>query len=237
MEHTLRWTFEGRDRQGKTVFPETQVTLSHVPSFPYISTDERGGGFNSGTTKNIKMWFPKADIGDSDPHSIIHGKLKLSGKHPFADALWAAEVWTLEEITITHVGEIDAEEPLLVVEMTYADCSCIQSPPRPVKFVELKTAYHWYCEQCGADNFALPMKAELTPEMREKTYREMHNLKEEWIPLPEGWDNFQMVQIPFFVRCSSCGMEFSTKDERWLPPNDDEVPPWHTETPPNPCVN
>ena len=83
--------------------------------------------------------------------------------------------------------------------------------PEPVH-VELKTAYHWHCENCAAVNFALPEKAELTEAQREEAYREFHEM-EEWEELPEGWERFDMVWIPDFVTCSECGETFGTLDE------------------------
>ena len=79
--------------------------------------------------------------------------------------------------------------------------------------VELKTAYHWNCDECGADNFALPVKAELTDEKREEVFREIHQLQE-WDTLPPDWQYFELVQIPNVVACSSCRTQFSTIDER-----------------------
>ena len=82
-----------------------------------------------------------------------------------------------------------------------------------MKVVELQTAYHWYCPHCDAANYALPQKAEFTKEGREEAYRDFHGL-EEWEELPEGWDQFEMVQIPHIVRCFACHEEFKTIDER-----------------------
>lgn len=82
-----------------------------------------------------------------------------------------------------------------------------------MRIVELKTAYHWHCDECAAENFALPQKAELTQEEREEAFREVHQL-EEWAELPEGWENFELVHIPKVVTCTDCGAEFLTMDER-----------------------
>lgn len=82
-----------------------------------------------------------------------------------------------------------------------------------MKIVELKTAYHWHCEDCGADNFALPQKAEMTGEDREEAFRRFHGL-DQYAELPDRWQDFELVMIPDFVECSRCGSEFSTDDER-----------------------
>ena len=79
--------------------------------------------------------------------------------------------------------------------------------------VELQVAYHWHCERCGESNFALPQKAELTPEEREGSYRLYHDL-DAWQALPEDWADFELVEIPETVRCEACGTEFATIDER-----------------------
>jgi len=79
--------------------------------------------------------------------------------------------------------------------------------------VELKTAYHWHCEECGRENFDLPSKAEMTDEDREDAFRKFHEL-DEWVQLPEGWKQFEMVWIPDYVTCVHCGETFGTVDER-----------------------
>lgn len=80
------------------------------------------------------------------------------------------------------------------------------------KTVELKMAYHWICERCSADNFALPSREELTDEDREEAYRIYHAL-DEWSELPEGWKDFDFVWKPRTVTCQNCGETFETKDE------------------------
>jgi hypothetical protein len=79
--------------------------------------------------------------------------------------------------------------------------------------VELKTAYFWWCEECGEVNFALPKKAELTEDGKEEAYREYHGLSP-WDELPDGWQDFELVMIPETVHCQKCGREFATYDER-----------------------
>ncbi len=78
--------------------------------------------------------------------------------------------------------------------------------------VELKTAYHWHCERCSAENFALPQKAEMTKQDAEEAYRHFHGL-EDWEELPLRWDEVELVQIPDTVKCTECGGEFLTMDE------------------------
>lgn len=79
--------------------------------------------------------------------------------------------------------------------------------------VELRTAYHWHCENCAQENFALPQKAELTDSDRESAFRNFMQL-DDWAELPEGWEHFELVHIPAKVVCSACGTEFETMDER-----------------------
>lgn len=81
-----------------------------------------------------------------------------------------------------------------------------------MRTVELKTAFHWHCDDCSAENFSLPQKAEMTDEEAEAAYREFHEL-DRWQSLPPGWRCFEMVQRPDWVRCSQCGNAFATKDE------------------------
>lgn len=79
--------------------------------------------------------------------------------------------------------------------------------------VELKTAYWWHCEECAAENFTMPMKAEMTDSDAEELFRESHSLHE-WESLPDNYRDFEMVCIPDEVTCSECGTNFATKDER-----------------------
>lgn len=79
--------------------------------------------------------------------------------------------------------------------------------------VELKTAYHWHCAACSAVNFALPEKVEMTDADREAAYREFHGLGA-WESLPSGWEDFEVVCIPPYVKCNGCRGLFATRDER-----------------------
>jgi len=78
--------------------------------------------------------------------------------------------------------------------------------------VELKTAFHWHCDECSQENFALPQKVELTDEDADRAYRWHHGL-DDWCDLPEGWRQFEIVSIPDKVRCSNCDEVFLTMDE------------------------
>ena len=79
--------------------------------------------------------------------------------------------------------------------------------------VELQTAYRWCCPSCGEENFALPRKMEFTDDSREDAYRHFHEL-DEWSPLPDGWEQFEMVHLPDEVTCQHCQGRFTTTDER-----------------------
>lgn len=70
--------------------------------------------------------------------------------------------------------------------------------------VELQQAFHWHCDACGASNFSLPWKAELTDEAAEEAYRKFHML-DDWQELPDGWRDFEIVTIPRQVKCNQCG--------------------------------
>ncbi len=80
-----------------------------------------------------------------------------------------------------------------------------------MKTVELQTAFHWYCEECSYENFALPQKAELNDEAREAAFRQFHQL-DEWAELPEQWAQFEIVCVPDIVICNDCKTEFNTVD-------------------------
>lgn len=80
-----------------------------------------------------------------------------------------------------------------------------------MRTVELKAAFHWHCEDCGLENFALPRKAELHDDEREAAYRRFNDL-DEWAELPEGWREFELVMVPERVTCQ-CGATFGTLDE------------------------
>lgn len=81
-----------------------------------------------------------------------------------------------------------------------------------MKTVELKTAYHWNCEECGADNFSVGMKAEFGPGEREESFREFHDMAS-YEELPENWEKFEMVCIPETVTCKECKAKFSAVNE------------------------
>lgn len=78
--------------------------------------------------------------------------------------------------------------------------------------VEMSTAFSWWCEDCGELNFALPRKSELTDEEAEEAFRAFHDL-EDWAELPEGWRQFELVQIPPIVKCSKCDSQFEGENE------------------------
>lgn len=82
-----------------------------------------------------------------------------------------------------------------------------------MRTVELRTAYHWFCEECSRENFALPQKAEMTEEEREEAFRRFHDL-DGFAELPEDWRQFEMVMVPETVTCAECGTEFNAIDER-----------------------
>lgn len=89
-----------------------------------------------------------------------------------------------------------------------------------MRTVELKTAYHWNCDECGADNFDLGIKPEFGPGEKEEFFRNIHGL-EDFSELPEDWEKFEAVAIPDVVTCCECGEVFATIDER-LMEDDDE---------------
>ncbi len=74
---------------------------------------------------------------------------------------------------------------------------------------ELKTAYHWHCEHCSAENFALPAKTELTEYEREMAFRQHYEMSH-WEALPDDWQLFELVWIPDEVTCEECGATFPT---------------------------
>lgn len=81
-----------------------------------------------------------------------------------------------------------------------------------MRTVELNTAYHWHCDDCGADNFSLALRVEFPPGEHEQAYRHLNDL-DDWADLPEDWDQFELVTIPTTVQCSECGREFATVED------------------------
>ena len=80
------------------------------------------------------------------------------------------------------------------------------------KIVELRTAYHWWCETCGVENFSLPQKAELTDEQAEYAYRQLHGM-DDYDELPDRWRAVEIVCVPNDVECMECHTVFDTNDE------------------------
>ena len=76
----------------------------------------------------------------------------------------------------------------------------------------LLTAYVWDCDECGAENFLRPMTAEVVEDDREKLFRRFHDL-DEWSPLPDGWQDFQLVTRPNSVECRECSSVFEAEDD------------------------
>lgn len=77
----------------------------------------------------------------------------------------------------------------------------------PKRQAELLTAFCWYCDECGALNFCEPQRAELNEEQREEAYRHFHSM-EPYAELPEGWQDFDLVESPESVECDECGTDF-----------------------------
>lgn len=78
--------------------------------------------------------------------------------------------------------------------------------------VELKIAFHWHCESCGHENFSLPLRREFTEDEARQFYRQTRGL-EDYEPLPDGWDQFQVSMIPTLVTCQSCCNQFEATEE------------------------
>lgn len=75
--------------------------------------------------------------------------------------------------------------------------------------VELRSAFHWFCEACGRTNFSLPAKMEFAPGEKAGIFREVQGLDDD-TPLPDGWEAFEMMEMPERVKCEVCGAEFDT---------------------------
>lgn len=75
---------------------------------------------------------------------------------------------------------------------------------------KLKTAYYWTCENCGRNNFEIPVIPKLTEDEAEDAYRQFNDL-EPWSPLPDDWRNFELVSSPNFVTCCGCGITCETE--------------------------
>ena len=70
--------------------------------------------------------------------------------------------------------------------------------------VEMRLAYAWDCENCGAEHFERAIIYELSPE-------EIAELREagEETPVTGNW-----VSNPTHVKCDKCGAEFEAKHFR-----------------------
>lgn len=79
-----------------------------------------------------------------------------------------------------------------------------------MRSVEVETAFTWWCDDCGKQNFGLPTRAELTNEEKAEAYRHLHDL-EHWEALPEGWSDFELVTLPRSVQCEQCKTRYKTR--------------------------
>ena len=79
--------------------------------------------------------------------------------------------------------------------------------------VTLRTAYCWWCETCGRENFSRAILAELNDADREAAYR-MYNQLDDYVELPDDWRDFQLVMQPQLVTCPHCATTFTTQDDR-----------------------
>lgn len=68
------------------------------------------------------------------------------------------------------------------------------------KTVELIQEWEWVCDECGRNNYASSMKAELSEEDADKA-REEFGYDGEWVTKPDS------------VKCSHCGAEFDVEDD------------------------
>lgn len=110
-------------------------------------------------------------------------------------------------VQTTHCCECDESLNIQV------DITPIEDAPCQLQTVELKTAYHWLCEECGRDNYSLPMKMEFAPGEKEEYFRKFHRM-EAFEELPDEWEMFECVHIPDEVECQACHAVFKAIDQR-----------------------
>ncbi len=78
--------------------------------------------------------------------------------------------------------------------------------------VVLRTAFVWCCEECGQEHFCHSMKAEFAPGEKEECFRGMHFLEPDE-PLPDKWDEFELVETPKEVTCTRCNSVYDCLDD------------------------
>jgi hypothetical protein len=69
--------------------------------------------------------------------------------------------------------------------------------------VELHAAFHWICDECGRDNYFVPLRIDLTDQETEDVIRELHEL-ENWEELPDEQEPIDAYRIPEWVTCREC---------------------------------
>lgn len=68
--------------------------------------------------------------------------------------------------------------------------------------IELKPAFMWDCEECGRENFARAIVPEMSEAERQEL-RDEHGIEPDELG--------EMLVMPEFVTCTSCGTEFQSK--------------------------
>ena len=98
-------------------------------------------------------------------------------------------------------------------ESTDTEFSVDVPPPDP-QSVDIRPAFHFFCEECAAENFFLPRAVEIPPDELEEVYRAEKEL-DPWESLPDDWNDFEIVEIPELIQCGEC-------DAVFVPAADDE---------------
>lgn len=84
-----------------------------------------------------------------------------------------------------------------------------------MKKVELFQAFEWICEECGKNNYASAVTAELTDEEKLQYAKEYGHVDMFCQKLPEGM-NIDLVTYPTQVKCLHCGEEYESQMAEYI---------------------
>lgn len=82
-----------------------------------------------------------------------------------------------------------------------------------MRTVELRQAFMWTCDECGAENFAraIAVESKTQQEVEEQIRGDLG--LEEYESIPEGHGG-QFVMAPTTVTCTHCCTEYETTEEQ-----------------------
>jgi len=78
--------------------------------------------------------------------------------------------------------------------------------------IELQCAWEWICEDCGRNNFASAVVAEMPPDERLQFAKDQGLVEDFVSDLPDEFKDGEFMTHPTEVTCSHCGTEFDVMD-------------------------